>query len=442
MQRPETRYARCGEIAIAYQVIGDGPIDLLYAQGWLGNVEYAWESPEYARFLTRLSRSSRLILFDKRGTGMSDRDVSFPTLEQRSEDIKAVLDAAGSKHAALFGISEGGTMASLFAATYPERVSALVLCGCFARNAWAPDYPWGQTAEHLERSIASLIENWGRPFNLAEAAPSVAGDERVREWFAAFLRFSASPSAAARIARLNFDIDIREILPAIQAPTLVLHREGDQWASVEEAQLLASRIPHATLRLLPGGDHIPWYGDQDQLIGEIEEFLTGKRASANTGRALATVLMTDIVGSTAALSAMGDQRWKNLLEHFDGQVSRHVAAFGGEKIKHTGDGYVLAFTGPTPAIECARTLMRDARSAGLELRTGIHTGECERRGGDLSGFALHLAARIMGEARPGTIFVSRTVKDLAAGSGLAFSTAGRRTLKGITEDWDLYEVTG
>lgn len=440
MPRPETRYARCGDIAIAYQVIGDGPNDLLYAQGWLGNIEYAWESPEYARFLTRLSRSSRLILFDKRGTGMSDRDVSFPTLEQRSEDIKAVLDAVGSTQAALLGISEGGNMASLFAATYPERVSALILCGCFPRNAWAPDYPWGQTRDELERRISALMENWGRPFNLAEAAPSVADDPRIREWFAAFLRYSASPKAAERIARLNFEIDIRDILPAIQAPTLVLHREGDCWSRPEEARLLASRIPRATLRLLSGSDHIPWYGDQDALIGEIEEFLTGKRANAATGRALATVLMTDIVGSTAKLSAMGDGRWRSLLEQLDEQVDRRVAALGGTKIKHTGDGHVLAFTGPTPAIECAQALIRDAQALDLELRTGIHSGECERRGDDLSGFAVHLAARIMAEAGAGKTLVSRTVKDLAVGSGLGFIPAGRRRLKGIAEDWDLYEV--
>jgi len=441
MQRPETHYARCGGITIAYQVIGDGPIDLLYAQGWLGNIEYAWESPDYARFLTRLSRSCRLILFDKRGTGMSDRDVAFPTLEQRTEDIKGVLDAAGSRQAALFGISEGGNMASLFAATYPERVSALILCGCFARNAWAPDYPWGQTREDHEKSVARLLENWGRPFNLHEAAPSVAQDEQVRSWFAAYLRFSASPGAAERIARLNFEIDIRAILPAIQAPTLVLHREGDRWATADEARLLAERIPHAKLRLLPGDDHIPWYGDQDQLIGEIEEFLTGKRSTAATGRALVTVVMTDIVDSTAALSAMGDDRWRGVLEHLDGTVGRRVAAFGGQKIKHTGDGYLIAFNGPTPAIECAQALQQDAKALGLALRTGIHTGECERRGDDLSGVAVHLAARIMAEAQAGEICVSRTVKDLSVGSGFGFTHAGQRDLKGIPESWDVYEVT-
>lgn len=440
MQRPETRYAPCGDIAIAYQVVGDGPIDLLYAQGWLGNIEYAWESPEYARFLTRLSRFSRLIFFDKRGTGMSDRDVSFPTLEQRTQDIKAVLDAAGSREAALLGISEGGTMASLFAASYPERVRALILCGCFARNAWAPDYPWGQTREQHELSVARLRENWGRPFNLAEAAPSVAGDARIQEWFAAFLRFSASPRAAERIARLNFEIDIRAILPAVQAETLIIHRKGDRWSTVEEGRYLAERIPKARLKALPGEDHIPWYGDQDQLIGEIEEFLTGARSSAAPNRALLTVMMTDIAGSTAALSAMGDGKWRNVLEHLDGAVGRRVAAYGGQKIKQTGDGYLLTFSGPTPAAECARALLRDAKALGLDLRTGIHTGECERRDNDVSGLAVHLTARIMAEATPGAILVSRTVRDLAVGSGLTFASLGQRELKGIPEAWDIYAI--
>ncbi|TXL74500.1 adenylate/guanylate cyclase domain-containing protein [Vineibacter terrae] len=442
MHRPETRYARCGDIDIAYQVVGDGPLDLLYAPGWLSHVEYGWESPQYARFLRRLARFSRLIIFDKRGTGLSDRDAGFPTLEQRAEDIRAVLDAAGSRQSALLGVSEGGNMASVFAATWPERVSALVLYGCFARNAWAPDYPWGQTRERLEQSTALLLENWGRPFNLEDAAPSVAGDARIQEWFAAYLRFSASPRAAAMIKRLNFEIDIRGVLPAIQAPTLVLQRVGDRWTLLEEARYLAGLLRHGTFRELPGEDHLPWYGDQDQLAGEIEEFLTGSRSAATTGRALMTVLMTDIVGSTALLSAMGDDRWRAVLEDFDTAVSRRVAAFDGRKVKHTGDGYLLAFTGPTLAVECAQALIRDARTRGLDLRTGIHTGECERRGDDLSGLAVHLATRIMAEAPPGAILASRTVKDLAVGSGLRFAHAGRREFKGIPDTWDLYALAG
>lgn len=441
MQRPETRYARCGDIAVAYQVVGDGPIDLLYAQGWLSNVEYAWESPEYARFLTRLSRFARLIMFDKRGTGMSDRDVDFPTLEQRTEDIKTVLDAVGSAQTAILGISEGGNMASFFAATHPERVTALILHGCFARAAWAPDYPWGQTEQEHERSLAAMHRGWGQAFNLHEAAPSVAGDVRIQTWFAAYLRYSASPRTADLLKRLNFAIDIRDILPAIQAPTLVLHRQGDRWAKVEEARYLADRIPRAQLCLLPGEDHLAWYGDQDRLLGEIEEFLTGAKKPATATRALVTVLMTDIVDSTRALSAMGDDRWRMMLEHLDDSVDRRLSSFGGQKVKHTGDGYLIAFTGPTPAIECARALTRDAKALGLGLRTGIHTGECERRGEDLNGLAVHLAARIMAEATPGAIFVSRTVRDLAVGSAVRFVHAGTRELKGIPDSWDIYSVS-
>ncbi len=440
MQRPETRYARCGDISIAYQIVGDGPIDLLYAQGWLSNIEYAWESPEYARFLSKLGRFSRLIFFDKRGTGMSDRVVGFPTLEQRTEDIKAVLDAVGSEQAALFGVSEGGNMASLFAATYPERVSALVLYGCFARGAWAPDYPWGRTRQEIELRVKSLLDNWGRPFDLSDGAPSVAGDPAAQNWFAAYLRYAASPHTAELITRLNCEIDIREILPAIQVSTLVLHREGDRWHPIDEGRYLAARIPHAEFHLLPGHDHIPQYGDQDRLIGEIEEFLTGTRTTAKAGRTLMTVLMTDIVGSTKALSAMGDDRWRTVLEHLEVNVSRRVAAFGGQTIKHTGDGYMLAFTGPTSALECAQEMARDAKALGLELRTGIHTGECERRDDDLSGLAVHLAARIMAESIPGSILASRTVKDLAVGSGLNFISVGHREMKGIPESWELYAL--
>ena len=441
MQRPETRYARCGDVAIAYQVVGDGPTDLLYAQGWLSNVEYAWESPECARFLTSLSRFSRLIFFDKRGTGMSDRNVGFPTLEQRTEDVKTVLDAVGSKQAALFGVSEGGNMSSLFAATHPERVSALVLYGCFARSKRAPDYPWGRTHEENEREVESLLAQWGRSFDLDDGAPSIASDPVVQSWFAAYLRFAASPHAAELISRLNFEIDIRAILPAIHVPSLVLHRAGDRWHAAEEGRYLAEHIPGAEFRLLPGDDHIPWYGDQDELIGQVEEFVTGTRTTAKPGRALMTLLMTDIVDSTRTLSAVGDERWRSILEQLDVNVSRRVAALGGQKIKHTGDGYLLTFAGPTPAIECARALARDAKALGLELRTGIHIGECERRADDLSGLAVHLTARIMAEAAPNSILTSRTVKDLAVGSGLDFTFLGHREIKGIPEGCDIYELT-
>lgn len=441
MRRPETRYAQCGDLSIAYQVFGDGPIDLLYAQGWLTHIEYAWESPDYARFLSRLGRFARVIFFDKRGTGMSDRDVGFPTLEQRTEDIEAVLDAVGSERAALFGASEGGNMCCLFAAQHPERVSALVLFGCFARGSWAPDYPWGDTKEAEEALIKSMRADWGSAYeDLKDGAPSAADDRAALEWLATYLRYAASPRAAERITRLNRQIDIRSILPAIHCPTLVLHREGDRWVSVDEGRYLAERIAGAEFRRLPGEDHIQCFGDQEGLVGEIEEFLTGTRSVVAAGRALLTVLMTDIVDSTVELERMGDQRWQVVLEQLDDLVGRRLGAHGGERVKHTGDGYLLAFAGPTRAIECAQAISRDAARLGLRLRTGIHTGECERRGRDLSGLAVHIAARIMAAAQPDSILASGTVRDLAVGSGIAFEPRGARELKGVDGEWQLFSV--
>jgi pimeloyl-ACP methyl ester carboxylesterase len=441
MPRPETQYARCGDFSIAYQVLGDGPVDLLYSQGWLSNVEYAWESPDYARFLSRLGRFARLISFDKRGTGLSDREVGFPTLDERAEDILSVLDAVGTKRVALMGVSEGGNLAAMFTATFPERVSSLTLCGSSARSRWAPDYPWGATQMQIDQFLDDMRRNWGKPFDLESAAPSVANDAVARDWFSAYLRFSAGPTSAERITRLNYDLDIRDILPSIQVPTLILHREGDKWRHVEEAHYLAAHIPNATLKVLRGSDHIPWYGDQDDLIGAIEEFVTGTRSAASTDRSLLTLLMTDIAESTQKLAAMGDQRWRSVLEQLDASVRGRVAALGGQMIKHTGDGHLLAFTGPTRAIECARSIGRDAATLGLALRTGIHTGECERRGDDLSGMAVHLAARIMAEAEPGAVLTSGTVKDLVVGSGFAFAQRGERELKGIPGRWPLFAVS-
>jgi pimeloyl-ACP methyl ester carboxylesterase len=440
LRRPKTQYANCGDLNIAYQVLGDGPVDLLYAQGWLTNVEYAWESPDYARYLTKLSRFARVIFFDKRGTGMSDRDVGVATLEQRSEDINAVLDAVGSQKAALFGASEGGAICTVFAATYPERVSHLILYGSRPRYAWAPDYPYGLQPDEIETQIADLIENWGEPFSLATGAPSVADDPAAAEWFASYLRYSASPRAAERITRMNYGIDYRDILPAIHVPTLVLHREGDLWCPLENARYIAEMIPNAKLRIVPGEDHLAWYGDQDRLVSEIKEFLTGEVAAPSIERVLLTVVFLDIVDSTEKLAAMGDERWRGILEQLDVSVERRVRGFSGQRIKHTGDGYLLSFTGPTSAIECAQEIWRDAERLGLQCKTGIHTGECERRGQDLSGLAVHIAARIMGLAEAQMIFTSQTVKDLVIGSGIEFRSLGKHDLKGVPGHWELYAV--
>jgi len=440
--RPETQYTSVGDISIAYQVVGDGPFDLVYAPGWLSHIEYAWESPHYTEFFTKLGRFCRVLIFDKRGTGLSERDVGFPTLEQRTEDITAVLDVVGSKETALFGLSEGGNMAAMFAATYPERTRALVLSGTAARGSWAPDYPWRSTLEEVEQGIDDMRLNWGKPFDLDEAAPSMANDEAAKEWLGAYLRYAASPKTAALVTRLHAQIDIREVLPAISCPTLVINRENDAWGPVDEARYIASLIPNATLRIVPGADHIPWYGDQDRIIGEIEEFLTGQRERVPSERVLLTVLMTDIVGSTEQAARLGDNRWRSLLDRHDAIVQRRVSAFGGQTINTTGDGFITAFTGPTRAIQCAEAIGHDVTSLGLEIRAGIHTGECERRETDIGGLAVHIAARILDFASPGKILVSSTVKDLTVGSGLQLIPAGTHSLMGVPGDWQLYAAAG
>ena len=438
MAKPQTEFAYAGDVAIAYQVVGEGPIDLVYVQGWLTNIEYAWESPHYAEFLTKLGRFTRLIFFDKRGTGLSDRDVGFPTLEQRTEDIAAVLDSVGSQSAALMGVSEGGNMSGLFAATYPERVKALILSGTSARGRWAPDYPWAQKPEEVEELVAYMRENWGKPFDLDDVAPSMAGDNAARAWWGAYLRNSASPKTAELITRLNSEMDVRDVLPAINCPTLVINREGDIWHGPEEAKYIADLIPHSTLTLVPGNDHLVWYGDQDRLLGEIETFLTGGRRSVSSERVLLTVLMTDIVGSTQKAAELGDARWRSKLDQHDQIVRRKVSGFGGQIINTTGDGFIMAFTGPTRAIQCAEEIRVDVAGLELEIRAGVHTGECERRGEDLGGLAVHIAARILDHATTGEILVSGTVKDLIVGSGIDLDHKTTQTLKGVPGEWPLY----
>jgi pimeloyl-ACP methyl ester carboxylesterase len=438
MAKPQTQYANVGDLSIAYQVIGDGPIDLLYAQGWLTNIEYAWESPHYADFLTKLSRFSRLIFFDKRGTGLSERDVGAPTLEQRTEDITAVLDAVKSETAALFGVSEGGNMSAMFAATYPDRTHGLVLSGSSARGSWSPDYPWRAKPEAIEQLIDYMRQNWGKPFDLDEAAPSMAEDEAAKEWWGAYIRSAASPKTAALITRLNSQMDVRAILPTINCPTLIINRERDAWGVTDEARYIASLIPNSTLKIVPGADHLPWYGDQDLLVGEIEEFLTGQRIGAASERVLLTVLMTDIVGSTERAVKLGDCKWRSLLDQHDEIVRRRVSAFGGQTINTTGDGFTTAFTGPTRAIQCAEAIRAELARLDIKIRAGVHTGECERRGSDLGGLAVHIAARILEHAPPGEILASGTVKDLTVGSSLQMKPAGTQSLKGVPGDWPLY----
>lgn len=439
---PETRYARSGDVDVAYQVLGQGQLDLVYAAGWVSNVELVWEERRYARFLSRLASFSRLILFDKRGTGLSGRvSEDRPlTLEERMDDVRCVMDAAGSERAALFGHSEGGNLATLFAATYPERSVALVLFGAFAKRTWSPDYPWAPTAEQRERWLTRVEHDWGREADLSTLAPSVADDAAFAAWFSKFMRHSASPRAAVALGRLNTQIDVRHALPAIRVPTLVLHRAGDRDANVEEGRWIASRIPGAQFVELDGIDHLPWVGDQDAVLDEIETFLTGVRRGSEPDRVLATVLFIDIVGSTERAAALGDRRWKELLEVFYTAVRAELERFRGREIKTTGDGVLATFDGPGRAVRCA-VAMRDAAGAlGLVIRAGAHTGECELMGDDMAGLAVHIGARIAALAEPGEVLASNTVRDLMVGSGVVFQNRGERELKGVPGKWTILAV--
>lgn len=440
MEMPKTRYAVSGGVNIAYQVVGEAALDLIWAPPWVSHVEEAWEEPTLARFLARLASFSRLIIFDKRGTGMSDRvpEAALPTLEERMDDMRAVLDAAGSERSAIFGASEGGSLAVVFAATYPERTIALATFGIFAKRSWSPDYPWAPTPAQRSEFFDVIRRDWGGMMDIGDIAPSAAGDEAFTERLARFLRRAASPGAALALARMNTDIDIRAVLPTVRVPTLVLHRLGDRDAKVEEARWIASQIPSAEYVELQGDDHLPWVGDQDRLLDELEEFLTGVRRGPDPDRVLATVLFTDIVGSTQRASELGDRDWRGLLEQHQALVRRELARWRGQEINTTGDGFLASFDGPARAIRCAHAAKVAVRTLGLQLRSGIHTGECERSGDDLSGIAVHIGARIAAEAEPGEVLVSGIVKDLVAGSGLRFDARGTRPLKGVPGEWPLY----
>jgi len=434
---PETRYARSGEVHIAYQVIGDGPADLVLVPGFISHLDTWWDEPLCARFLERLAGFSRLILFDKRGTGLSDREFGVPTLEQRMDDVRAVMTAAGSEQAAVLGISEGGPMSALFAATYPERTTALVLYGTFAEfRSWVP------SEEHLARILRAMDEEWGTGHSLPHFAPSLAGDPRVRRWWARVERSGASPGAAMALMRMNSEIDVRHVLPAIRVPTLVLHRTDDVTVDVEAGRYQATHIPGARYVELPGVDHLAFAGDVEPVLAEIEEFLTGVRPVAEPDRLLATVLFTDIVDSTTRAAALGDRRWRELLEAHHAATRRELGRHRGREVKTLGDGFLAAFDGPARAVRCAEAIVAAVRSLGLEVRAGLHTGECEVMGDDLGGLAVHLAARVAAQAGPGEVLVSSTVKDLVAGSGLRFEDHGTRRLKGIPDEWRLFAVAG
>jgi len=439
--RPSTRYAQCGELSIAYQVVGDGPLDIVYVSGWVSNLDLAWENPRWVHVFERLSKFARLIMFDKRGTGLSDRNVGFPTLEQRIEDMQAVMDAAGSRRAVLMGTSEGGNMCMLFAATYPERTAALVLHGAFAKGLWAEDYPWAKTVEQAEEELAMIARDWGVGFDLSNAAPSLVNDKETRDLFATYLRNSASPQDAIAIWRWNIEIDVRDILSAIHVPTLVLHRTGDRWVKVEEGRFVADRIPGAKWVELPGEDHVIWGAGLDRTLDEIEEFLTGIRPQPASERVLLTVLFTDIVGSTSMAAELGDRRWREVLRLHDEVVRTELRRFGGVEVNTTGDGFLAAFQGPTRAIQCAGAILSGAGKIGIDIRAALHTGECERRGEDLSGIAVHLASRLLTFAGAGEIIASRTVKDLVVGSGITFEERGEPKLRDVPGTWQIFAAS-
>ncbi len=425
-------------------MVGEGHLDLLWIAGFVSNVELAWEEPLLARYFNRLARFSRLILFDKRGTGLSDRvpRSQLPSLEERMDDVLAVLEAAGSERAAVMGHSEGGNLAVLYAATHPERVDALVTSGIFAKRRWSPDYPWAETPEQRERYIADLEARWGSDSDIERIAPSAARDPAFAKRLAAYFRQSASPGDAAALLRMNTEIDIRAVLPTISVPTLVLHRTGDLDSSIEEGRWIASQIPGAKLVELPGNDHLPWVGDQDSVLDEVERFLTGRLAPAEADRVLATILVTDIVGSTERAAELGDRAWAELLDRHHAIVREQLHAFRGEEVDTAGDGFLATFDGPGRAIRAAVAIRDGLQDSGIPVRCGLHTGEAERVGGKVAGIAVHLAARIADAAESGEILVSDTVRSLVAGSGIEFADRGSALLRGVPEEQHLFAVEG
>lgn len=433
MNRPETRYARSGDVHVAYQITGSGPVDLVRAPGTVSHLELEWERPETVRNIERMSSFCRYIRFDKRGTGMSDRVTNAATLEERTDDIRAVMDAAGSKEAVIFGASEGGSMACLFAATYPERTRALILWGVQARWTRTNDYPWGLTPEEYQKFVDELKENGvtlGYLTGFGAGAPK--DDPQYLESFLRYVRAGASPSAVAALEQMNGQIDIRGILPAIQAPTLVMNRTGDPLANVEAARDLASRIPNTRFIEYPGNTH-QMTGIADQVISEIEEFVTGSRSHSISDRVLATVLFIDIVSSTQRAAKLGDSRWHDLLDLHNDAVRREIANYRGKEIKTMGDGFLVSFDGPTRAIRCAVAIRDSVGRLGIEIRAGLHTGECEMMEDDIVGIAVHMASRVASMAGPNEILVSSTVKDLVAGSGIQFAERGPQNLKDFGE---------
>lgn len=439
---PETMYARSGNVNIAYQVVGDAPLDLVFVMGWVSHLEYFWREPRFSRFLQRLSSFARLILFDKRGTGLSDRvpNNELPTLEQRMDDVRAVMDAAGSERAALVGISEGGPMCSLFAATYPEKTVALVMIGTYAKRVRDDDYPWAPTVAERQHFFNEIREHWGGPVGLEERAPSVADDPQFREWWATYLRMGASPGAALALTEMNAAIDVRHVLPTIRVPTLVIHRTGDECLKIEEGRYVANQIPNAKLVELPGNDHLPFVGDQESILEEVEEFLTGVRHHPEPETVLATILYMRIVNADEHAQKLGNDRWDDLLRRLRNHIQKEVEWFRGREIDMVADRPLAIFDGPARAIRAACAIRQYASRLDIKMHAGLHTGECEVTEGRVTGLATQICLEVANNAGPDEILVSNTVKDLVAGSGISFFARGSRQLKGIAGDWSLFAV--
>jgi pimeloyl-ACP methyl ester carboxylesterase len=447
VERSETRYAMSGDVAIAYRVFGDGPVDLVHTPGSVSNVELLWDQPLFARYTDRIASFTRLIVFDKRGTGLSDRVKKIATLEERADDIRAVMDAAGLERAVIMGASEGGPMAVVFAATHPTRTRGLILYGSSARSTWAPDYPWRITLEEYRREIAAeersptpMSEAWARE-SLKVLMPSVADDDELVRWWAMFTRMSISPGALLDLARMNMEINVTDVLPTVRVPTLVIQRADDRVIQAGEGRYVAERIPGARYVELPGADHVPVAGDTESVIREIERFVAAlPDGEPEPDTVLATVLFTDIVDSTATAAELGDRRWRELLQRHHDAVRRELMRHRGREVDTAGDGFFATFDGPARAIRCACAVTRAVGELGIGVRAGVHTGECELLDDKVAGIAVSIGARVAARAGAGEVLVSSTVKDLVAGSGIQFVDRGVAELKGVPGEWRVYAV--
>lgn len=436
----QTRYARSGDLHIAYQAAGDGSLDLFYVPTWIAQLEVMLEEPSIAAFVDRLCRYARVISFDRRGAGLSDPWVGLPTLEDQMDDVLAVMDATGTERAALMASLEGGPLAMLFAATHPSRVDSLILYSTYARTRWAPDYDWPPNDDDRDARIAGLVAQWGQGAVPAALAPSRASDPAFLSWAGKMERYAASPGTAEAVMRALGDTDVRHVLPTIRVPTLVMHRRDDEFLMVEHSRYLAEHIPGARYVELAGSDTLFSAGDSEAVLGEIEEFLTGSRHLPEPDRVLATVMFTDIVGSTEHAAELGDSAWRALLQRHDDLVRAAVTRHRGRAVKSTGDGVLATFDGPARAIGAARSIEHAVHELGIRIRAGLHTGECEIVGDDVAGLAVHIGARVMNEAGPGEVLVSSTVKDLVVGSGIDFRERGSHQLRGIPGEWSLWQV--